>query len=359
MNMLTLILTITLIAGTAGCGQNSTTAAEPSISAAEEPESEEKSETELTTEGQHYVFATQSVDSASYSRVAGIIEVLGSGSLGSNTIEIQPISSGGAAGALLLEENQSNFAIGSNIPGKKLSEGTYEEGRAPIQNVASVVGGVDITWGTVFFSDAFVQKTGYTTLEEVFENEYPVRIVTKQPGSFGMDGAIDLLDCFGLTWDDIDSWGGSSYHIAPQQMADMLKEGSADISIDVISIGQPAFTELCLTTPMHVVQLSDEIRAKMNEKGYNSMTMPADSWNGQTEPIETVCGSETILVRKDMPDDVVYAFTKGLFEQKEELVKLVPSLESLDPTVGWQLELTGIELHPGAEAYYREAGYLD
>ena len=319
----------------------------------------EASGIELTTEGQNYLFATQSVDSASYSRVAGIVEVLGKGDLGTNTLEISPVSTGGAAGILLCEQNESQFAIGSNIPGKKLVEGTYEEGREPMENVAAVVGGVDTTWVIVFFSDDFVQKTGYTTLEDVFADHYPARIVTKAPGSFGMDGANDLLDCFGITWDDIDSWGGSSYHIAAQDMADMIKEGSADISIDVISIGQPAFTELCLTTPMHVIQLSQEIRDKMIDKGYTAMTMPAGSWNGQDEPIETICGNETIVVRKDVPDDVVYAFTKALFEEKDALVELVPSLSSLDPEIGGKIEYTGIELHPGAAAYYKEQGYIE
>ncbi len=348
-----------------GCGgtQQAAETAKPAetttaAAAAEATEAGGAGGAELTTSGQNYILATQGVDTTVYSRVAAIVEVLGKGDLGSNTIEIQPISTGGAAGALLIEENQSSFASGSNVPGKRLAEGTYEEGRAPLQNVAAVCGGTDITWGTIMFTDAFVQKTGYTTLEEVFEAKYPVRIVTKAPGSFGMDGANDLLDCFGITWEDIDSWGGASYHIAPSQMTDMLKEGSADVSIDIVSIGQPAFTELCMTSTMHVIELKEETRAKMNEKGYNSMTMPANSWNGQTEPVETVCGCETILVRKDVPDDVVYALTKGICEKKDQIVELVPAMESFDPSTAWMIEMTGVELHPGAAAYYKDAGLM-
>lgn len=356
------LLATAMVAGLAGCGapakteESATTAGTAAVSA--ESSADAEGGMELKTSGQNYILATQSVDTTVYSRAAAIVEILGKGALGTNTIEIQPISTGGAAGALLAEEGQCSFSTGSNVPGKKLAEGIYEEGRAPLQNVAAVCGGTDITWGTIMFTDAFVKKTGYTTLEEVIEAKYPVRIVTKAPGSFGMDGATDLLECFGLTWEDIDSWGGASYHIAPSQMTDMLKEGSADVSIDIISIGQPAFTELCMTSTMHVIELKEETRAKMNEKGYNSMTMPANSWNGQTDPIETICGCETILVRKDVPDDVVYALTKGICEQKAELVKLVPAMESFDPSIAWDIAMTGIELHPGAEAYYKDAGLM-
>lgn len=363
-----LLAAAAMTVGLVGCGGSEkpaettktpeTTAAAATTAGDASAESEAAGGMELTTAGQTYILATQGVDTTVYSRMAAIVEILGKGDLGTNTIEIQPISTGGAAGALLIEENQANFASGSNVPGKRLAEGTYEEGRAPLQNVAAVCGGTDITWGTVMFTDEFVQKTGFTTLEEVFEAKYPVRIVTKAPGSFGMDGANDLLDCFGITWEDIDSWGGASYHIAPAQMTDMLKEGSADVSIDIVSIGQPAFTELCLTSTMHVIELGEETRAKMNEKGYNSMTMPANSWNGQTEAIETICGCETVLVRKDVPDDVVYALTKGICEKQSDIVALVPAMESFDPATAWQIEMTGVELHPGAAAYYKEAGLM-
>ena len=360
--LLTVAAMAVSLAGCGGSGQlaESTTAATTAAAggAGETEAQEGPGSMALTTSKQNFILATQGVDTTVYSRMAAIVEVLGKGTLGDNTIEIQPISTGGAAGALLLEENQCAFASGSNVPGKRLAEGTYGEGRAPLQNVAAVCGGTDITWGTIMFTDAFVQSTGFTTLEEVFEAKHPVRIVTKAPGSFGMDGANDLLDCFGITWDDIDSWGGASYHIAPSQMTDMLKEGSADVSIDVVSIGQPAFTELCMTSTMHVIELGEETRKKMNEKGYNSMTMPANSWNGQTEPIETICGCETVLVRKDVPDEVVYAMTKGICEQKGQIVELVPAMESFDPEVAWKIEMTGIELHPGAAAYYKDAGLM-
>lgn len=361
--MMAVLTTAAMVIGMTGCGGTEkpagTTAAPATTAAAAETEGTEASGgIELTTAGQNYVLATQSVDTSVYSRAAAIVEVLGKGALGTNTIEIQPISTGGAAGALLLEENKASFTTGSNVPGKKLAEGIYDSNRQPLQNVAAVCGGTDITWGTIMFTDDFVQKTGYTTLEEVIEAKAPVRIVTKAPGSFGMDGATDLLDCYGLTWEDIDSWGGASYHIAPSQMTDMLKEGSADISIDVVSIGQPAFTELCMTSTMHVIQLGEETRKKMNEKGYNSMTMPANSWNGQTEPIETICGCETILCRKDVPDDVVYALTKGICEQQDEIVQLVPAMKTFDPSIAWEVEMTGMELHPGAAAYYKDAGLM-
>ncbi len=311
----------------------------------------------LQTKNQNYVLATQDVNTAVYTRVSAFLDVLGN-KLGSNTINVQPISTGGAASALLIEKNQCKIGTGSNIPVKKLAEGTYDKAFKPLTKVASLLGGTDITWGTVMFTDAFVKKTGFTTLEEVIAAKYPVRIVTKAKGSFGMDGATDMLECMGVTWKDIEKWGGSHTHIAPATMADMLKEGQADVSMDVVSIGQAAFSELCLTTKMHVIQLSEKTRAAMNKKGYANMTMPANSWKGQEKPIETIVGCECILVAKDLPEDIAYTITKAICEGKEALVKIVPAMRYFQPEKAWDRLYCGIELHPGAAKYFKEVGWM-
>lgn len=367
--MVALLAAAAMTVGLTACGgaeKPAETTAAPATTAAETTAAATEAATEapaaggmeLTTAGQNYLLATMGVDTTAYSRSAAIVEVLSKGHIGTNTIELSPTATGGAAGIMLVEAGQTQLAQGSNVPGKKLVEGTYEEGRAPVTNVAALAGGLDVTWGTIMFTDAFVQKTGFKTLEEVFEAKYPVRIVTKAPGTFGMDGATDMLECFGLTWEDIESWGGAHYHIGASQMTDMLKEGSADISMDIVSIGQPAFTELCMTSTMHVIQLGEETRKKMAEKGYAEMTMPADSWKGQTEPIETITGCETLVASKDVPDDVAYAITKGLCENIDDVAALVPSMAKFDPKQAWTESMCGIELHPGAAAYYKDAGLM-
>jgi TRAP transporter TAXI family solute receptor len=96
----------------------------------------------------------------------------------------------------------------------------------------------------------------------------------------------------------------------------------------------------------------------MVEKGYSPMTMPANSWNGQTEEVETFCGCETLVVTKDMPVDMAYAITKALFENLDAIAALVPSMGKIDVEKAHTAPMCGIELHPGAVAYYKEVGLM-
>ncbi|WP_301107539.1 TAXI family TRAP transporter solute-binding subunit [Sporosarcina sp.] len=304
------------------------------------------------------VLTTQTVGTAVYSRAAAFNEIINPILPEDYHMEVQPSSTGGAATILLLEENKAQIGTSNNVPAKKLFEGTYDEKRPPVENVASILGGTDFTYMTIMFTDSFVKKTGIKTFEDIIDQKYPVKVVTKQAGSFGITGAEDLLDTMDVKFDDIKSWGGDVFHIDPSQMVDMLKEGKADISIDVVSLGQPAFSELTMTTTMHVIELAQETRDKLNDYGYANKVIPAKSWGGQDNDIQTVVGTESLVVRKDVPEEIVYEITKAISENKEKMVELVPVMEDFDPKTAGNLEYLGIPLHPGAEKYFKEVGYL-
>ena len=309
--------------------------------------------------GKTIVIATQSVGSSAYARAAAYKAVIDPALPAGYKLEIQTTSSGGVASALLVEVGKADMGLSNNLPSKRLLEGKQDPNRPPMTHVAGIIGGTDFITMTVMFTDDFVKKSGFTTMEDVIKNKYPARIVTKAPGSFGIAGAIDLLDSMGgLKFADIKSWGGQTFHIDPKQMVDMLKEGRADISIDTVSLQQPAFQELTLTTKMHVIELSQNTRDKLLGYGYVSRPTPAGNWGGQTKEIQSVAGTENLVVRKDLPDDVVYAITKALLTGKDKMAALMPAMGVFEPAKAGRLDYLGIPLHPGAAKYYKEVGYV-
>lgn len=74
------------------------------------------------------------------------------------------------------------------------------------------------------------------------------------------------------------------------------------------------------------------------------------------EDVVTVGMLATLVTSAKVPDDVVYAVTKEIFENLDEFKKLHPALAGL--TREGMLEGLTAPLHPGAEKYYREAGLM-
>ena len=72
--------------------------------------------------------------------------------------------------------------------------------------------------------------------------------------------------------------------------------------------------------------------------------------------VTTATMGTTVIVSTAMSDDVAYTITKTINDNADGLRKLHDSLADYDPSKGW-LHL-GVALHPGAERYYREKGWL-
>lgn len=72
--------------------------------------------------------------------------------------------------------------------------------------------------------------------------------------------------------------------------------------------------------------------------------------------VTTATMGTTVIVSTAMPDDVAYTITRTINDNADRLRKLHDSLADYDPSRGW-LHL-GVALHPGAERYYREKGWL-
>lgn len=309
-------------------------------------------------ESQKVTFSSQSVGTTGYVRVSAFATVINENLPEGWELEILPISSGGLAGTLLVEEGQCDIGEGISVTDKMLVNGEYA-GMDPLDNTLGMFAGTDYAHFLIMFTDSFQKETGYTTLEELIENKVPFRAVTKAPGSASEIGIQKLLGTFGLTYDDIREWGGEVTQVAPADMADLLKEGRADVCLDVVGLGQAALSELTMTTDMHFAQLSDETLKKLEECGYVLDDIAAGSWTGQDEVLHTALQCSTAVVNKDLPDEVVYAIVKAICENKDTLAEQVPAIgKYFVPELAGEPGRNGMALHPGAIKYYEEKGWV-
>ena len=197
----------------------------------------------------------------------------------------------------------------------------------------------------------------YKTFEEVVANKYPVKMVIKKNGSFGEQTAEKVCEALGITFDDIESWGGKVEKTGGDAIKSGLQDDLYDMTIDHIGKGQSNTTELCLTHDMYDVELNEDTRKKLCEMGYTPVTVEAGTWNKQDRDVETVGSQQCLLVDANMDPAVAYTLTKAICEGREAMVASVAALEYFDPTVAGGSGYTGCPLHPGAKAYYEEMGY--
>lgn len=353
--ILTIILAVVMLLSTA-CGAQSTTT-ENNTSTTENLDVPEP-ETKVEGEPVQLLYATHSVGSATYTISAGLGTLWGSYLPEGSFVDVQPISPGGMGAAYLFESGNADIAFVNGAPAKwAFEKGTL--GKQPVQGYRGLVGSLTEVSAISFFTQSFIDKYGVDTLEEVIEKKIPIRIGCSPKGSMDEHVVEMALNYLGATYDDIKSWGGDVVHAAGSELSGMVRDGKLDMMLDHTSVQSSTMTEISMTSDVQFIQWGDDLLDYFVSEGFERIEMPANSWKGQDKAIINAGTPDSIYVSEDMPDEVAYALTKAMAENRDFLIKQYASLKNFNPEVSWKQEkLGGIPLHPGAEKYYREAGYM-
>lgn len=225
----------------------------------------------------------------------------------------------------------------------------------PITNFRTLVGGLD----QFYVGIAVRRGSGIKSLEDILENKKKIRLMTVQRGTTGEASAAHILEAVGLSYGDIKEWGGSVEHTDFEAITNAIKDGRCDVFIQALSVGHPTFTELAVTGKIDIINVSDKALKYMEKYGYFPSKLSKGSFKGQDQDIMLPGYRSTLSVIDSMPDDLAYKITKAVCENKELLVMGHQAFTPFEPSVACQAKNLGqIPLHPGAERYYREKGYL-
>lgn len=161
--------------------------------------------------------------------------------------------------------------------------------------------------------------------------------------------ARQILAAYGLSFDDI-VVNNQSF----ADSADSLKNGTIDAAFIVAGTPTTAVTELAATYDFNLLEVDDaHAQALQKDYGfYTQVNIPAGTYDCVAADVKAVAVMATIIARNDVSEDVIYAFTKGLFENKGEF----EHAKAAELDVNTAVSGVSIPFHPGAEKYYKEVG---
>ena len=304
------------------------------------------------------VFSSDAVGSGSYNIIVEMSKYLENQG-GFGLVDVQPTNPGGMGAPYLFAGGGVDLAFINAAPAKwAREEGTL--GKAPTSGYSAVIGGLTAVCYINCISNDFLTKHNVSTIEEIFEQKLPLRIGCSPVGSMDAQGAYLLLEYFGVTQEDLESWGGSITNQSGSENQAALQDGKIDFYIDHTSSSSSTMAEIATTCDVTFLQWGDElIDWFVTEKGFQRITVPADSFKGQTSEIVLPGSPDSIFAADTASEDVIYQVTKTLCENRDALVGTYNSLSPWDVATCMDSEkLGGNPLHPGAERYYREMGYI-
>jgi len=202
----------------------------------------------------------------------------------------------------------------------------------------------------------FLVKEGnpIQSIDEIKDKKIAIRILTSKKGSSPSLAAELMLKEYGITFDDIKTWGGSVSFVSYAEASNLIKDGHADAWIGPMV---SAIVELTTTVKMKMLPIKESVLDTLKkEYSYVKIVLPKNKYYFVAKDTPHMAEAVIVVVQKALGNEAVYAFTKEVLENPDRIRNIHKTYSQFDPTTAWQN--LGGPLHPGAEKYYKEKGYL-
>ncbi len=172
-----------------------------------------------------------------------------------------------------------------------------------------------------------------------------------EAGSGVYFNALDVLNGAGITLDDI-----NPQYQSFEASKESLKDGNIDAAFIVAGAPTTAITELATTNGVRLVNIDGELRDKITADCpyYAKFQIPAGTYPGQDEPVETITVEATVIVSANADEDTVYNLTAAIFDHIDEITK--ENAKGAELSLENASQITNVPYHAGAAKYYAEHG---
>ncbi|WP_414472051.1 TAXI family TRAP transporter solute-binding subunit [Microvirga sp. M2] len=158
-----------------------------------------------------------------------------------------------------------------------------------------------------------------------------------------------ILHGAGLSYQDL----GKVEYLPFGESVELMKNRQLDATLQSAGLGVSSIRDLATSVPIVVVEIPADIVTKVGSP-YIKTTIPANTYEGQTAPVETAAVVNYLVTHSGVKDDTVYQMTKAIYESLPELA----AAHAAAKDIKLENALSGmpVPMHPGAQRYFDEKG---
>ncbi len=176
--------------------------------------------------------------------------------------------------------------------------------------------------------NAFEDMAGKTVL--IGKGTFSAREGQKYLNLFGLEGKVNIAD------------------VELNNAVPALKNRQIDAFVTAGSFPAPNVIEVAASTPVVILSMSD---AQIAQTGAAKVTIPANTYSGQTKEINTTSLPVIAYTTTQMDDKTAYELTKTFWEERNRMAETAAWWRGVTPAM--LANIPG-KIHPGAVRYYKE-----
>jgi TRAP transporter TAXI family solute receptor len=161
-----------------------------------------------------------------------------------------------------------------------------------------------------------------------------------------------ILAAAGMSYQDL----GKVEYLPFAESVELIKNRQLDATLQSAGLGVASIRDLSISVPITVVPVPADVVEKIGPP-YVSATIPAGTYEGQSEDVATAAVGNVLVTSSDVSDETVYQMTKLLYDNLEKLASAHAAAKSIK--LENAVQGLPIPIHPGAERYFKEKGILN
>ncbi|HLF48272.1 MAG TPA: TAXI family TRAP transporter solute-binding subunit [Methylomirabilota bacterium] len=280
-------------------------------------------------------------------------------------LNIKVVPGGGTQNPVLVEKGEAELGMG--LP-PLLGAALRGEDPYPGQKMAALraLAG-NMSLNTFHFYVAADSPFAKMTMDEIFRGKKRIRLAISKPGSSDVWVFEKVMEFYGYcapgkTPDCYKTWeaaGTKFFRGSYSEQAGAFKDRNVDGTFTFLALPGASITEASVGRELKLLAFPKPLLQYLGKFGLGEGVIPPGTYPkaaNASEPVVSATMGTTITVNSKMSNDLAYTITKALNDNVDRVRKIHGSLADYDPAKGHLF--LGVALHPGAERYYREKGYL-
>ncbi|OGR13372.1 MAG: TRAP transporter [Desulfobacterales bacterium RIFOXYA12_FULL_46_15] len=274
---------------------------------------------------------------------------------------LKVIPGGGLVNPVRISNGTEDIGWGITFVDKMAYSGMEPLFEKPNPNVRSL-GGI---FGTYYVHIMAAQDQGIQSLSDIEDKikaGKAIKIAIPMKGTSDLPLIENILQSNNIFETEIKKAGGKVFQANYADMVNLYQDRHVDIIATHLALPASAITEMRVSRPGKLLNIPDQCIDSLSKtlgtlpKSSEMHIIPKGTYKDQSDDVSTVTSTGELLVGSHVKDEVAYTITKILCQNIEELYKINNANKTFIPEKGWVN--VAVPLHPGAEKYYKEAGYM-
>jgi len=291
-----------------------------------------------------------------YTIAGGIAELIRDGA----GLTVKVIPGGGTQNPALIEngEHELGWGLPPLLSAAWNGEDPYDKppfGPRKMQSLRAIAGGMSLNTFHFYVG----ADTPFKSMDEIFQQRKPLRIAISPTGTSDEWVFRKVLAYYKTDYRELEAAGFKFFRGSYSEQASSFKDRNADATFTFLALPGAAITEASLGRPLRLLSFPPGLLGYLATFGLGTGTIPRGTYpriaNAGEDVTSATMGS-VVTASTRLPGETAYALARAIGENVARFRRIHVSLQSYQARDG--ATQTAVPLHPGAEKYYRERGYL-